>query len=1228
MSRASWTRALRWGLAGLLGLILLVLIALVGLLGTSAGSRAVLSWVPGLTVAGFEGRLADNFSAQRLEWTDGSTRLVLDRARIDWSPACLLRMTLCLRQVVAEEILLTLAPKEPSPEPSGPVQLPDLDLPLSLELGDIRIGRFLLDDQEQLRDAELVAHWDRDGLHIESVKLAHDDLKLSLKGLLKPTRGWPLEAEGTLELPAPGEQAWSLQLQAKGELMGHLKLQALSSGYLVGKLEGDLQPLADNLPATALVTADGFKADASLPDTLTLNQLRLDARGNLKDGYQLAGAAVLPAEESPVVLSLRGRVDAEGADIATLDLSAAKEQRVTLTGRLDWQDAFAATARLDWLDFPWRRLYPAIEEPPVSVHTLKAEVSYSDGAYLGNFDAALNGPAGAFTLASPVSGNLSEVFLPSLKLAAGQGKAEGHLQVGFANAVTWNAALDLTDLDPAYWLEEMPGRLAGPLRSKGSLNDDVLTLDANLDLQGRLRGQPATFKAQANAAGQAWKVEGLSLQLGDNRISGQAAMDRRLSGRLDIALNRLGQLWPQLFGRVSGQLDLGGTLQAPEGQLRLDGQRIAYADQGLRTLALSASLDAAQRGRLSLVAQGLRSGDSDFGVLKVDGNGDRQRQQMALSLQGKPVALELGLDGNWNGKDWRGRLASGDIQSGGQDWRLQQPARLERLADGRINLGAHCWASGPASLCMEDQRLMPDPRLRMHLREFPLDSLARWLPDDFAWRGKLDGDIQLDLPASGPNGSVLVNAGNGTLRIKEQDEWVDFPYQRLQLESRLTPRRIDTSLQFQGEKLGSLEALVQLDPRPRNKPMNGTFRLDGLDISVARPFAPMVETLKGHLNGSGQISGGLLAPRVDGELQLSGGEISGGDLPTRFEQLQVTARVAGEQVDLSGDWRAGEHGNGSLSGRVAWASGLDVDLKLRGNRLPVTVEPYANLEVEPDLSVSMAGERLAVSGSVQVPRGAITVRQLPPSTVKVSDDTVILGQKQEQKATTALNMDIDVIVGKDKLTFEGFGLSAELAGQVHIGDNMDTRGELRLNNGRYRAYGQRLTIRRARLTFAGPIEQPYLDVEAIRKVDDVVAGLRLTGNAEQPRSEVFSEPAMSQEQALSYLVLGRPMSSGEDSNMLGEAALALGLAGSAPLTGEVAKRLGIQDFQLDTEGTGNSTSVVASGQLSDRLSLRYGVGVFEPANTIALRYLLSKKVYLEAASGLASSLDIFYKRDF
>ncbi len=252
--------------------------------------------------------------------------------------------------------------------------------------------------------------------------------------------------------------------------------------------------------------------------------------------------------------------------------------------------------------------------------------------------------------------------------------------------------------------------------------------------------------------------------------------------------------------------------------------------------------------------------------------------------------------------------------------------------------------------------------------------------------------------------------------------------------------------------------------------------------------------------------------------------------------------------------------------------------------------------------------------------------------MKVSEDTVIVGEEAEQADTAlAIGMDIDVEVGEDRLRFSGFGLTADLAGYLHIGDNLDARGELKLNNGRYRAYGQRLTIRRAQLLFTGVLTQPFLDIEAIRRIpeDDVVAGLRITGSAEQPRIQVFAEPAMSQEQALSYLVLGRALGADSgDSNLLANAALSLGLAGSASFTGDLATRLGIDDFQLDTEGSGANTSVVASGRLTERLTLRYGVGVFEPANTVALRYRLTRRIFLEAASGLASSLDLFYRRNF
>lgn len=561
---------------------------------------------------------------------------------------------------------------------------------------------------------------------------------------------------------------------------------------------------------------------------------------------------------------------------------------------------------------------------------------------------------------------------------------------------------------------------------------------------------------------------------------------------------------------------------------------------------------------------------------------------------------------------------------------MQAPAKLEYLADGKLNFGAHCWASGDASLCGEDQRLMPEPKLRYHLKQFPIDSLAQWLPKDFAWKGRLNADIKLDVPAGGPQGRILLDASGGTLRVKEKQQWLDFPYQTLKIDTTLNPKRIDTQLAFSGGKLGELMLQAQINPLPKNKPLSGEFRLSGLDLAVARPFVPMVEKLAGTLNGSGRISGGLLAPQVNGNLALSGGEVSGPELPISLQDLQLQALISGESVQLNGGWKSGKAGQGSLNGNIAWGQALVVDLSLKGSQLPVTVEPYAVLDVAPDLKISMKDDKLAIAGKVQVPKGEITVRELPPSTVKVSDDTVIIGhQTEEGKAPMAMAMDIDVVVGEDKLSFTGFGLTANLQGHVHIGDNMDTRGELWLNDGRYRAYGQRLTVRRARLLFAGPIDQPYLDIEAIRQTDDVIAGIRLSGSAEQPTTQIFSEPAMSQEQALSYLVLGRPLSTtGEDNNMLAQAALGLGLMGSSNITGGLAKDLGIDDFQLDTQGSGNTTSVVASGNISERLSLRYGVGVFEPANTIALRYKLSKKVYLEAASGVASSLDIFYKRDF
>ncbi|HEK1684149.1 TPA: translocation/assembly module TamB [Pseudomonas putida] len=1222
-------RLLKPVLSIVLGLLVLVGLCAALVLGTQAGSRWALGLVPGLEVEDFQGHLGGQWQAAHVVWAQDGSRVELKAPQLQWSPSCLLRATLCVQRLQAERIDMAFAASEAQPD-TGPLQLPELRLPFAVELGEVKIGQLRLDGSDLLGDLQLAAHWTTEGLRIDALQLQRDDLHLSLQGNLQPQGDWPLQADATLQLPAVDGQAWELVLNAKGELQKTLALEGTSTGYLEAKLEGELQALADHLPATLQIRAETFRPSASLPDPLQLNQLNLQAKGDLLKGYLLKGTASLPAEQGPVALALNGKVDAKGARLETLDLSASETQRLTLQASADWQQGLTADARIDWLDFPWLRLYPMDEAPQVTLKRFNAQVHYRDGTYNGDFKGDLDGPAGAFSLASPFDGDLTQVRLPQLALVAGQGRASGAVALGFADAITWDVDLQLSALDPAYWLAELPGTLAGPLRSKGELKNERLQLDAQLDLKGRLRGQPAVLKADAKGAGEDWTLGALAIQLGDNRINGSGSLQQRLAGRLDLDLPRLGQLWPRLQGQVKGRLDLAGTLAAPQGALSLQGQQLAQADNRIQRLDLDARLDSAQRGLITLKVGNIRLGETALGNLDATGKGDIRQQALTLALKGPQLKLDLALDGTLGKGDWRGRLASGRIQAGGQDWQLQAPARLQRLASGQLDFGAHCWRSGAASLCGEDQRLAPDPRLRYHLKQFPIDSLAQWLPKDFAWQGMLNADINLDIPASGPKGTVRIDASGGTLRIRDNGRWIDFPYQTLRLDSTLAPRRVDTSLAFRGDRLGELNLSTRIDPLGRDKPLSGEFRLSGLDLSIARPFVPMVERLAGQLNGDGRLSGTLLAPQVNGNLTLSGGHVSGAELPVSLEDVSLRALVAGEQVRISGDWRSGEAGRGQLAGELAWGQALAVDLRLQGQQLPVNVEPYAALEVAPDLNIRLSGDKLAVTGNVQVPKGKITVRELPPSTVKVSDDTVIVGhQTEEGTPPMAVAMDIDVEVGRDKLSFSGFGLTANLLGHVHIGDNLDTRGELSLADGRYRAYGQRLTIRRARLLFAGPLDQPYLDIEAIRKVDDVIAGIRLSGSAEQPTTQVFSEPAMSQEQALSYLVLGRPLgNSGEDNNMLAEAALGLGLAGSAGITGSLASSLGIDDFQLDTEGSGNKTNVVASGNLTERLSLRYGVGVFEPANTIALRYKLSKKVYLEAASGLASSLDIFYKRDF
>ncbi|MDX5327471.1 MAG: translocation/assembly module TamB domain-containing protein, partial [Marinobacter sp.] len=506
-------------------------------------------------------------------------------------------------------------------------------------------------------------------------------------------------------------------------------------------------------------------------------------------------------------------------------------------------------------------------------------------------------------------------------------------------------------------------------------------------------------------------------------------------------------------------------------------------------------------------------------------------------------------------------------------------------------------------------------------------ALEPLLPDTFRWSAHLDADVDLSLTDAGPDGRITLDAGEGTFEFLVLDDWETLSHEGLTVDARLQPSIAELSVALRGPELGDFNAELAVDPMAEERPVQGRFSLNSLDLAFASAFAG-VEEIGGQVNGQGEITGPLLRPMIHGELALTNGRFYDPGLPLPLNDVVLVLEFLGDSADISGRWNSNDRSSGQLSGMINWQQEPEIELSIVGDRLPVNVEPYARVEVGPDLTIAFRSGELSVSGRVEVPRGEIEVTGLPESAVSVSEDEVIVGVETEEPTIRRMVMDVTVVVGEDRVAFDAFGVTGNLEGTLRIGNDMDTRGALQLVNGQYQAFGQNLELRRARILFVGALTEPYLDIEAVRRVDTVVAGIRLSGPVNAPETEVFSEPSMPQSDALSYIILGRPPQGRGDDGQMAQAALSLGLTQASRLTQGIGDELGIRNLTLETEGSGDEAAVVASGYITDELSLRYGVGIFEPITTVALRYDLGRYFYLEAASGLAASLDIFYTRDF
>jgi len=302
-------------------------------------------------------------------------------------------------------------------------------------------------------------------------------------------------------------------------------------------------------------------------------------------------------------------------------------------------------------------------------------------------------------------------------------------------------------------------------------------------------------------------------------------------------------------------------------------------------------------------------------------------------------------------------------------------------------------------------------------------------------------------------------------------------------------------------------------------------------------------------------------------------------------------------------------------------------MHVSGKRVLAADMPGARVIVTPDLTLARTEERVTLTGEVAIPEATINLQKLPRGGDKAqaasSDVVVVDAQTREEEAEQApVYAEIKVSVG-DKVELTGFGLQANVAGNLQVRESPGQptlgSGEVRVA-GRYKAYGQDLTIQRGQLLYAWtPLDNPNLNIEATRTVETVTAGLRIRGNAKTPELTVFSDPAMSQANALSYLVAGKPLdeigAGDSDADAMQTAARSIGVAGGGLLAKTLGKRLGVDELSVKDDEMIGGAALTVGQYLSPRLYLSYGVGVFEPGDVITLRYKLSKELALQTQRG-------------
>ncbi len=1055
-------------------------------------------------------------------------------------------------------------------------------------------------------------------------------VKLSVDGVIRDLLTAP-DWDLGLKLAADDLAPFSPELAGsplRASLRSRGKLAAFEVDGAVHASPAQTGPLSLDLKASGnarkldihpvIVRLDEHPGNIRLAGVVDWQPLRLDLRGEWRDlSWPLSGEAVYRAPRG--TLHLTGSPEDFVARVATaldgrqlgplrlaLDLKGVQKnmqiEKLTLDSpdrdlNLSAKGHFNVADQSFQVSGQWRSLaWPLRGAAQVESPSGRFSASGRLDDYRFELDTEARGPqlpAGHWRLRGQGSDKALSQFRLAGRLLDGTLEASGKL--GWQSGLDWDVTLEGKGLNPGSQWPQASGKLGLRVKSSGQLTDQGPDLVASIDrLNGRLRGQPLHGEGRLTLKGDALRLRNVRLRSGKARLELDGELAERWNLKWRLRASRIADLAPDFKGAINARGRLSGSRAQPRASFDLKVSGFSGAGIRLGMLRGSGDIDISgkRRSRLDIHGSDMVAGGQTWRSLSLKGGGKPQRHRLDLALKGEAGVIDLGLRGGLEDQTWIGDLRGLSLRKTDfGDWTLDRPVAIKASRD-HAQSGPLCLHSQPTKLCLEgdwDARRGSTGHLR--LTALNPGRFEEFLPKGLHVDTLIDGKADARIDA---RGAIDANAGfdlrPGAIRIDSDVEPVNIALRSGKLLASVRGDKLDAKLDMDLGETGKIEAVTAIADLRQQGRLGGEVVANLNDLSIISAFAPQLQAVEGRLRSDLKLGGTLSAPRIGGELGLTK---FAAEIPQVAVKLHDTwLKIhddGGGALRIDGRARSGP-GELALSGKVDPGKRA-ITLNIEGDQFQVANSRTLKAVISPDLKLALDNQGMRVRGRIVVPSAYINVKSGGGDNIVSASKDVVLVENGEAAAksqrASKLDLNLRIDLGDD-IRVEVADFSGALKGGLRIeqSGNVAPRatGMIEVVNGDYLVYGQQLKIQRGRILFGGgPVDNPRLEIDVARRVEayNVLAGAKIRGTAQAPRLQLYSEPPMPDASILSYMLLGQPPGTKGGSYTLGK-------------------------------------------YLTPDLYVGYSIGLFNAINTFNLRYKLTDKLGLQAASGLANSADLVY----